>query len=260
MKLESALKYFNPKSQAFTDSSRGTGSESLTGTDLMGAVGFCQSKSPFGISAVMAKTGNSDQDTIRTVQQLMQYANRTAPKLLRKAAGAKLGRCLAVLSKLAFDEYARSAATTASCQHCNGEGFIKIVREVEKYAGHINSLTGEEVIPARFEKEMVREKCTHCDGKGHISARCRCNGTGRVRDMELSARRGAPVDKDCERCSGRGFRRSPSSAAYRAITALLPDLTQSSWSRNWKPFFEKLVAKCEIEENHADAVFREATK
>lgn len=260
MKLESALKYFNPKSQSFTDSSRATGSESLTGADLMGAVGFCQSKSPFGISAVMAKTGNSEQDAVRTVQQLMQYANRTAPKLIRKAAGAKLGRCLAILSKLAFDEYARSASTTAACQHCNGEGFIKVIREVEKYAGHISSLTGEVVIPARFEKETVCEKCTHCNGKGHISARCRCNGTGRVRDMELSARQGAPVDKECERCSGRGFKRSPSSAAHRAIHALLPGLTQSSWSRNWKPFFEKLVAKCEIEENHADAVFRKATK
>ncbi|QGY29056.1 antitermination protein Q [Pantoea cypripedii] len=260
MKLESALKYFNPKSPNYTATTPATGSDSLTGTDLMGAVGFCQSKSPFGISAVMAKTGNSDQDTIRTVEQLMQYANRTAPKLIRKAAGAKLGRCLVVLSKLAFDEYARSAATTTECHHCNGTGFNIVTREVMKYAGHIDSLTGEQVIPPRYETESVKELCTHCDGKGQISARCRCKGTGRMRDMELSARRGVPVDKECERCSGRGFKRSPSSAAHRAITALVPDLTQSSWSRNWKPFFEKLVAKCEIEESHADAIFRQATK
>lgn len=234
--------------------------ESLTGTDLMGAVGFYQSKSPFGISAVMAKTGNSEQDAIRTVHQLMQYANRTAPKLIRKAAGAKPGRCLAVLSKLAFDEYARSASTTTSCQHCNGEGFIKVVREVEKYAGHISSLAGEVAIPARFEKQAVREKCEHCDGKGRISARCRCNGTGRVRDLAESARRGAPVDKECERCTGRGYRRMPSSTAFRAINVLVPELTQSSWSRNWKPFFEKLVAKCEIEESHADLVFQRITR
>lgn len=260
MKLESALKYFNPKSQNYAATTPSTGSESLTGTDLMGAIGFCQSKSPFGISAVMAKTGNSEHDTARTVQQLMQYANHTAPKLIRKAAGAKLGRCLAILSKLAFDEYVRSAATTVDCQHCKGTGFNIVKREVMRYAGHIDSLTGEQVIPPRFETEMVKELCTHCGGKGQISARCRCKGTGRMRDMELSARRGVPVDKECERCSGRGFRRLPSSAAHRAITTLLPDLTQSSWSRNWKPFFEKLVAKCEIEENHADAVFRKATK
>lgn len=260
MKLESALKYFNPKSPNYAATAPATGSDSLTGTDLMGAVGICQSKSPFGISAVMAKTGNSELDRVRTVEQLMQYANRTAPKLIRKAAGAKLGRCLAVLSKLAFDEYARSAATTAQCHHCHGTGFNLVMREVVKYAGHIDSLTGEEVIPPRMETELVKEMCSHCDGKGVTSARCRCNGTGRTRDLKLSARRGAPVDKECERCSGKGFKRSPSSAAHRAITVLVPDLTQSSWSRNWKPFFEKLVAKCEIEENHADAVFRQATK
>lgn len=259
MKLESALKYFNPKSQSFTDSSRATGSESLTGTDLMGAIGFCQSKSPFGISAVMAKTGNSEQDTVRTVQQLMQYANRTAPKLLRKAAGSKLGSCLVILSKLAFDEYVRSAATTESCDHCDGTGFTESEAEVIKYAGKYNE-SGEEVIAPRTEMQVVRAKCQHCEGKGRISSRCRCNGTGRVRDMAESARRGVPVDKKCERCTGRGYRRMPSSTAFRAINVLVPDLTQSSWSRNWKPFFEKLVAKCEIEESHADAIFRQATK
>ena len=259
MKIESALKYFNPKSHSFTDSSRATGSESLTGTDLMGAIGFCQSKSPFGIAAVMAKTGNSNQDTVRTVQQLMQYAKRTAPKLLRKAAGAKLGSCLLLLSKLAFEEYSRSAATTSTCDHCDGSGFIETEMEVVKYAGKFNE-SGEEVIPPRTEEQLVRAKCQHCEGKGRISSRCRCNGTGRVRDMAESSRRGAPVDKECERCTGRGYRRMPSSTAFRAINVLVPDLTQSSWSRNWKPFFEKLVAKCEIEENHADAMFRKATK
>lgn len=226
----------------------------------MGAIGFCQSKSPFGISAVMAKTGNSEQDTIRTVQQLMQYANRTAPKLLRKAAGAKLGSCLVILSKLAFDEYSRSASTTVPCRHCNGTGLREVMRDVVKYPGYISAVDGEEKIPPRIESELVKEKCSHCDGKGRESARCRCNGTGRVRDLEASKRTGVPVDKDCERCSSRGYRRMPSSTAFRAINVLVPDLTQSSWSRNWKPFFEKLVAKCEIEESHADAMFRKVTK
>lgn len=260
MKLESALKYFNPKSQAFTDSSRATGGDSLTGTDLMGAVGFCQSKAPFGISAVLAKSTGSNEETFRTVGQLLQYARRNAPPLLRKAAGSNLGRCLVVLSKLAFDEYSRSASSTAPCRHCNGTGFREVMRDVVKYPGYISSVDGEEKIPPRIESELVREKCNHCDGKGRESARCRCNGTGRVRDLEASKRTGVPVDKDCERCSSRGYRRMPSSTAFRAINVLVPDLTQSSWSRNWKPFFEKLVAKCEIEESHADAMFRQVTK
>lgn len=260
MKIESALKYFNPKSQSFTDSSRATGNESLTGTDLVGAIGFCQSKSPLGISAVMAKAGNSEQDTIRTVQQLMQYANRTAPKLLRKAAGSRLNSCLMVLSKLAFDEFSRSAATDSDCPYCEGRGYHVEKRRVVIYPGYISGFDGEEKIPPRYNLQEVRENCTACNGKGKVKARCRCNGTGRVRDLAESARRGVPVDKKCERCTGWGYRRMPSSTAFRAINVLVPDLTQSSWSRNWKPFFEKLVAKCEIEESHADAIFSQATK
>nr|WP_194717594.1 antitermination protein [Pantoea agglomerans] len=254
------MKYFNPKGQAFTDSSRATGIESLTGTDLMGAIGFCQSKSPFGIAAVMAKTGNSEQDAVITVQQLMYYARRTAPPLVRKAAGHKLGRCLVVLSKLAFDEYSRSAATDSECPKCDGHGFHVERRQVVKYPGYISALDGKEKIPPLCEFQEVRENCTACKGMGKVKARCRCNGTGRVRDVVKSACRGAPVDRECERCKGRGYKRMPSSIAFRAISVLVPDLTQSSWSRNWKPFFENLVVKCEIEENHADAIFRQATK
>lgn len=259
MKLESAVKYFSPKSQKYDGTSPATGSDSLTGTDLMGAIGYCQSKAGFGMSAFLAKTGVSNDDRYRTIEQLLSYAHRTAPKLVIRAAGGKLGKCLAVLSKLAFEEYSRSAATTSDCQHCTGTGFKQVEREVVKYAGYIN-LSGEEVIPPRTETELVKERCQHCNSKGSITARCRCNGTGRVRDLAESAQQGAPVERECERCSGRGYRRMPSSRAFQAVTLLLPDLTQSSWSRNWKPFFEKLVAKCEIEENHADAEFRKVTR
>lgn len=260
MKLESALKYFNPKSQQYDATTPATGSDSLTGTDLMGAVGFCQSKAPFGISAVLAKSTGNNEETFRTVEQLLQYANRTAPNLLRKAAGAKLGRCLVVLSKLAFEEYARSASSTAPCKHCNGNGFNHVLRSVVKYPGYVSAVDGEEKIPPRIVQETIREKCSNCDGKGRVSARCRCNGTGRVRDLEASKRQGVPVDKECERCSGRGFKRSPGARAYRAISVLVPDLQERTWNRNWKPFFDKLVTKCEIEEAHADSVFHRATK
>ncbi|KGT91255.1 molecular chaperone [Erwinia typographi] len=260
MKLESAVKYFSPKSQAFTDSSRATATDNLTGTDLMGAIGMCQSKSPFGMAAYMAKTGVSNDDRYRTIEQLLSYAHRTVPKLVAKAAGSQLGKCLVVLSKLAFEEYSRSAATTSNCQHCSGTGFNKVQRDVVKYAGYVNSFTGEEVIAPRTETELVEERCQHCAGKGKVTARCRCNGTGRVRDLAESARQGAPVDRECERCSGRGFKRMPGTRAYRAVSVMIPDLNERTWNRNWRPFFEKLVAKCEIEENHADAEFSKITR
>lgn len=259
MKLESAVKYFSPKSMNISGAVPATTPDSLNGTDLMGAIGMCQSKSPFGMAAYMAKTGVSNDDRYRTIEQLLSYAHRTAPKLVVRAAGSNLGKCLVVLSKLAFEEYSRSAASTSDCRECAGSGFIEESREVVKYAGYIN-LSGEEVIPPRTETELVKERCQHCNGKGRVTARCRCNGTGRVRDLAESARQGAPVDRKCERCSGRGYKRSPGTRAYRAVHTLLPELQERTWNNNWRPFFDKLVTKCEIEEGHADSEFRKVTR
>ncbi|MCW2485741.1 antitermination protein [Candidatus Symbiopectobacterium sp. NZEC127] len=259
MKIESALKYFNPKSMHINDTSRNTSPDALNGTDMMGALGYCQSKVQFGMAAFLGKAGISEEDKHKAITKLAQYAKRTAPKLVAKAAGAKLGHCAVVLAKLAFEEYAHSAGSTSTCKACNGRRFITVRREVVKYPGYIGA-DCEEKVPPRIVFETVREVCSACQGKGVISARCRCNGTGQVRDMEESKRQGVPVYKDCERCSGLGFRRSPGTKAYRAISALLPDLQERTWNRNWKPFFDRLVDKCMSEENRADAEFQKVTQ
>ncbi|MCT8350094.1 antitermination protein, partial [Photorhabdus temperata] len=111
-----------------------------------------------------------------------------------------------------------------------------------------------------IETECVHELCSPCNGKGIISNRCRCNGTGKVVDREATKATGAPVIKICERCTGRGYSRVPSSVAYTAIKALLPDLNERTWRRNWKPFYEKLVAKCDIEESRAASEFSKVTQ
>lgn len=260
MELESAIKYFGPKGMSISDEPRATASDSLTGTDLMGAIGMCQSKAHFGMAAFLAKTGISNDDRTRAIAELLSYAHQTAPKLVIRAAGGKLGKCLMVLSKLAFEEYSRSAATTSDCPQCSGRGYHVNKRQVVVYLGYTSPFDGEEKVPPRHDLQEIRENCSACAGKGKISARCRCNGTGRVRDLAESARQGVPVDRECERCSGRGYKRMPASRAFRAISVLLPELQERTWNRNWKPFFEKLVAECEIEESHADAEFRKITQ
>lgn len=52
----------------------------------------------------------------------------------------------------------------------------------------------------------------------------------------------------------------PASRAFRAVSVLIPDLHERPWNHNWKPYFEKLVVKCEIEESYADAQFTKATR
>ncbi|MER2475008.1 antitermination protein Q [Photorhabdus laumondii] len=249
MKLESALKHFSPKGLVVNSSPKCTSTDQITGTDVMAALGMAESKAAF-----LGKHGVSNEDTIRTVEQLTLYAKRQVPKLITKAGGCQLGKCLVILAKMAFEEYSRSAATTSTCTHCNGRGLISVQRDVIKYAGY------KDVIEQRVETERVDELCSPCNGKGIVSSRCRCNGTGKVVDHEATKATGAPVIKICERCSGRGYSRVPSSVAYTAIKALLPDLNERTWRRNWKPFYEKLVAKCDIEESRAASEFSKVTQ
>ena len=101
--------------------------------------------------------------------------------------------------------------------------------------------------------------CGVCGGKKVIHARCRCSGKGEVLDRKATKELGAPVFKTCERCSGNGFSVVPSATVHRAILKRLPDLHQSSWSRNWKPFYEGLVDMLHKGERQAAAEFEKAT-
>ncbi|EKN6282908.1 antitermination protein [Yersinia enterocolitica] len=272
MKLESAMKQFSAKSQMITDSPRATSSDSLKGPDLAAAMGMVEARASFGMAAYLGKVGISKEDRIRTVEQLTQFAMKNAPKHVGKASGRRMAQCMVILAKFAYEEYSSSAASTSSCKNCSGTGFVKVKRafknqmaiERQEYLdtlpGNLGLLYHDEMKSKKEWEEIIDVLCEPCNGKGVISIRCRCNGTGKVRDLEKSKRIGAPVEKECERCSGIGYKRTPSTTAYRAITALLPELTQSSWSRNWKPFYESLVAKCDIEESHAEDEFQRITR
>ncbi|CNE50641.1 antitermination protein [Yersinia enterocolitica] len=253
MKLESAMKQFSAKSQMITDSPRATSSDSLKGPDLAAAMGMVEARASFGMAAYLGKVGISKEDRIRTVEQLTQFAMKNAPKHVGKASGRRMAQCMVILAKFAYEEYISSAAATSPCKHCKGKGLIYSIQKVVKHPG-----CGE--TDAWVEEELVGELCNPCNGKGKISHRCRCNGTGKVRDLEKSKRLGAPVEKECERCSGIGYKRTPSTTAYRAITALLPELNERTWRRNWKPFYESLVAKCDIEESYTEDEFQRITR
>lgn len=258
MKLEASLKHFSPQGMHISDDVKSTSPNRLNGTDVMTGIGVTSSRARFGLAAFFGKAGISRTDEQLAVQALARHALDTAPKNVRKAAGKALGRCCLVLAQFAFAEYSRSAETTGTCKACEGRGVTKSVEEVVKHPGIYKS-DGEEIVAPIVRQEIVVRQCVVCGGKGVINARCRCGGSGQVLDRKETKEHGAPVYKTCERCSGNGFTSVKSANAHRAIQMYIPDLHQSSWSRNWKPFYEGLVDTLHKGERQAAAEFEKAT-
>ncbi|EJJ1805205.1 antitermination protein [Salmonella enterica] len=269
MKLERALKHFSPQGMHISDSVKGTSPDRLTGTDVMVAIGATSSRARFGLAAFFGKAGISKTDEQLAVQALARHAMETAPKNVRKAAGGEFGWCMQVLAQFAFAEYSRSSATTVTCHTCKGSGRITRTQTTRKVSypwgkAPYWASRSRAVRPSDWEQwtevtEVVPAVCEACDGKGTISARCRCGGKGEVLDRIATKERGVPMFKTCERCSGNGFSPVPSTAAYKAILRRVPGLHVRTWTRNWKPFLEALVDICHREERKADAAFQNAT-
>lgn len=269
MKLESALKHFSPQGMHISDDVKGTSPDRLTGTDVMAAIGTTSSRARFGLAAFFGKAGISKTDEQLAVQALARYAMDVAPKNVRKAAGGQFGWCMQMLAQFAFADYSRSAASSALCNTCNGTGLTtrkQTTRKVSYPWGKAPYWANRSraVRPSDWERwtevtEVVPAVCDTCEGKGTITARCRCGGKGEVLDRKATSERGAPVFKTCERCSGNGFSAVPSTAAYKAILKRVPDLHVRTWTRNWKPFLEELVSICQHEEGKAANEFQRAT-
>ncbi|WP_439292326.1 MULTISPECIES: antitermination protein Q [Rahnella] len=272
MNLETILKHFSPKGLSISDSSRATASDALNITDIMAALGMTQSGAEFGLRLFLAKAGISQQDKTIAVGMLTQYAKQHAPKHIGKVAGRRMAECLRIMAKMAFEDYARSAAAKSDCPCCSGTGFLKEKRTfrnqlaidrreyLDALPGNLGLLYRDEMKSKTEGEDIVDVICQPCKGKGVISSRCRCNGTGKVVDREKSILMGLPVEKECPRCHGVGYSRLPASIAHRAVKALLPELPERTWNNSWKPFYEKLITKCFIEESAAESEFKKVTQ
>ncbi|WP_312954027.1 antitermination protein Q [Atlantibacter hermannii] len=252
MNLESLPKYYSPKSPKLNDETPATGGDALTITDVMAAQGMVQAKAPLGFNLFLAKMGI--QDPQPAIQGLMNYAlalRNPAMKKLSDDARAEMALCLA---QFAYSDYARSAASSCECEHCNGKGVIRCMREVVKHPG----VKG---IEATVRREEVEELCKHCAGKGKISTACRdCSGRGTAIDKKRSLLHGVPVQKICDRCNGKGFSRLPTTLARARVARLVPDMTDYQWYNGYADVINKLVSKCWQEETYAELKLREVTR
>ena len=252
MNLESLPKYYSPKSPKLNDEAPATGGDALSITDVMAAQGMVQAEAPLGFNLFLAKMGI--QDPQPAIEGLMNYAlalRNPAMKKLSDEARAEMARCLA---QFAYSDYARSAASSCECDHCNGKGVIRIMREVVKHPG----VKG---IEATVRREEVEELCKHCAGKGKISTACRdCSGRGTAIDKKRSLLHGVPVQKICDRCNGKGYSRLPTTLARARVARLVPDMTDYQWYSGYADVINKLVTKCWQEETYAELKLREVTR
>ncbi|MCO4152010.1 antitermination protein [Citrobacter freundii] len=254
MNLENTVKYHFAKSTMISDSPRATASDSLTGTDIMAAIGMTQTRASLGFSAFLGKMDISDYDRDRAIGLLTQYAMEQCDKFaaLRKLETDIKLKVMQVLATFAFADYARSAASTRTCDCCQGNKFVEAQVMTMKHIGRPN---------LEERRETVKVLCHKCKGKGVISNACRCNGKGVVLDEEKTKQQGGvPVHKTCSRCNGRGYSRLLPESVRKFISDNVIDIPETTWRRSYKDFFESLVGECIKQEEFANNMLKKVTQ
>ncbi len=250
MNLESATKYFFCKTQSFTDSPRSTG-DTMTGTDVLGAFGLCQSQAELGFKAFLGKLGLSPEDSKRAIQLLVHHGMKHCDKVaaLRKLDTKIKLKVVQVLATFAFKDYCRSASGVEQCVCCKGEGFT-----TDKKA----TAQDRKIRPYSAPTRIL---CTKCNGKGSVSVACRdCRGRGVSVDQKQTELQGVPVMQNCRRCLGRGYERVPAADTFRAICAFTDTLSAATWDKSIKPFYDTLITHLEKEESWAEQALNRVTK
>lgn len=277
MNLENVVKFHSAKSVQINDLPHSTSSETLTGTDVMAAMGMTQSRAALGYSAFIGKMGISSNDREKAIELLTRYAMKACDQVsaLRRLDKDTKPRVMQILAISAYEDYARSAASVRQCDCCGGERFIEA--EVFSMKTHTPAKENEfikmsirmgvkDIRPSQYEvrrqvREIQRVLCTKCKGKGVISNACRCNGKGVVLDeAKMKQQGGVPAHKTCSRCNGRGYSRLLPESVRRFINDNVVEIPETTWRRSYKDFFESLVGECIRQEEHANNMLKKVTR
>lgn len=271
MNLENTVKYHFAKSTLISDSPRATASDSLTGTDIMAAMGMTQERAAMGYSAFLGKMGISNNDRDRAIGLLAEYALTKCDKVaaLRKLATGVKPLVIHQLATFAFEDYSRSAASVKQCDCCAGTGFIEadVFTMKSHYTMRLPQWAKDlKQSPSDFEvkrqvKEVARVLCSTCKGKKVVSCACSdCRGRGKAVNQDLTEKQGVPVLADCKRCSGRGYERIPSTEAHSAVCQITDAISLDTWKKSVKPFYDQLITKFDIEEAWAEKQLKQITR
>lgn len=260
MNLENTVKYHFAKSTMISDSPRATASDSLTGTDIMAAMGMTQERAAMGYSAFLGKMGISRNDRERAIALLADYALTKCDKVaaLRKLEAGVKPLVMRQLAAFAFEDYSRSAASVKGCDCCAGQGFVEADVFTNKYRKPEGKMTVAGMVKVQ---ETVKVLCKKCNGVGQVSAACSdCRGRGKAVNQDLTEEQGMPVLADCKRCGGRGYERIPSTEAHAAVCQITDAISVATWEKSVKRFYDQLITKFDIEEAWAEAQLKQITR
>lgn len=252
MNLENAVKFHFAKSSQINDTPRSTSSETLTGTDVMAAMGLTQNRAAMGYSAFLGKMGISKHDSERAIGLLTEHALKHCDKVaaLRKLESDIKPKVMQILAIYAYADYSRSAASTRECDCCSGTGFI----DAEVFTMKTSGWGHREI------KETARVLCHKCEGKKVISTACRdCKGRGKALNEKETKRQGVPVMSDCKQCGGSGYSRIPSTEVHAAVCGITDSISLDTWKKSVKAFYDGLSTELDIQESHADRMLKRAT-
>ncbi|EBV1888623.1 antitermination protein [Salmonella enterica subsp. enterica serovar Teddington] len=84
--------------------------------------------------------------------------------------------------------------------------------------------------------------------------KCLCQGRGEVRDVKASRRAGKAIMITCRRCKGTGLRPIVHTRCHQALLAFT-SVSQPTYSRKWKPFYEALITWCHQQESIAEQCY-----
>lgn len=268
MKLECIVRSFSPASVSFCEGVASTKNpDSLNKFDIAASLSFLGDDHIIGLQLYLAKMKINTPDTVlKYLNQLALGYFENYPSL-KKLKPLQLESVLKIICACAFEDYARSAASTRPCNTCKATGFVEAEvftnRGYDKNANltaivvKINQSDSNAKNNWQQKHDIVHVLCKKCNGKGHVSSACQCRGRGKVINRKKTELTGMPIIKNCSRCQGTGFTRLSFSVVLERLKPVWP-IGKNVGYREIKPFFNMLVAHCHAEESQVEKVLKES--
>lgn len=117
-------------------------------TDVMFALGVTQRHEAQGLSLLYAKYNKDQKEREAAIERLAQFAIKQAPKLVGKASGRQMARCMVLLAKLAVDDFCRTADVERARCRCGGTGKVY------------------DLVATKLTGQSVEKTCQRCHGTG----------------------------------------------------------------------------------------------